>query len=75
MQIPQEIVGRSSCIGLLNAVHHQGLRLALGTFRTSPVQSLYIEANKLSLNNRRNKLAMQYVVKLKTIESCVQLYF
>ena len=57
---------RSSGIGLLNTVHHQGLRLALGTFHTSPVQNLYIEANKPSLNNRRTKLAMQYVVKLKT---------
>ena len=32
---------------------------------TSPVQSLYAEANEPSLN-RRIKLAMQYVVKLKT---------
>ena len=57
---------RSSCIGLLNAVYHEGLRLALSAFRTSPIQSLYIEANGPSPNNRRTKLAIQYVVKLKT---------
>ena len=27
----------------LNLIHHQGLRIALGAFRTSPVQSLYAE--------------------------------
>ena len=47
-------------------MHHQGLRLALCAFRTSSIQSLCTEANELSLNNRRIKLAMQYVAKLKT---------
>ena len=51
------------CIGLLNTMHHQGLWLTLGAFHPSPVQSLYIEANESSLNTRRIKLAMQYVVK------------
>ena len=52
----------------LDMVHQQGLRLALGAFCTSPIQSLYVEPNEPSLynNNRRVKLAMQYMVKLKT---------
>ena len=32
----------------LEAVHHQGLGLAMGAFRTSPVQSLYIWSQELS---------------------------
>ena len=48
------------------AVHHASSRLALGAFRTSPVQSLYVEANEPSINNRKIQLAMQYMVKLKT---------
>ena len=48
----------------LNTVHHQGLRLCLGAFRTSPVESLYVAANEPSLENRRIKLSLQYVVKL-----------
>jgi hypothetical protein len=44
---------RPSYIKLLDTVHHQGLRLSLGAFRTSPVESLYVEANKPSLENRR----------------------
>ena len=38
----------------------------LGAFCTSPFQSLYFKANEPSLNNRRIKLAIQYVVKFKT---------
>ena len=36
------------------------LRLALGVFKTSPVNSLYAEANEPSLNLRRKKLSLQY---------------
>jgi ribonuclease HI len=36
----------------------------LGAFRTSPVESLYVAANEASLENRRIKLSLQYVVKL-----------
>ena len=47
-------------------VADQGLRLALGAFRTSPINSLYAEANEPSLNLRRKKLSMQYYLKLKS---------
>ena len=42
------------------------MRLSLGVFRTSPIQSLYVEAREPSLENRRLKLSLQYTVKLKT---------
>jgi hypothetical protein len=38
-------------------------------FRTSPVESLYVEANEPSLENRRIKLGMQYATKLKAYPS------
>ena len=41
----------------LDPIHHQGLRIALGAFRTSPVQSLYAEAGEPSLMHRRLKLS------------------
>ena len=34
---------RKSYLKSLDTIHHQGLRLALGAFRTSPVESLYAE--------------------------------
>ena len=45
-------------------IHHQGLRLAVGAFRTSPVTSLYVEADEPSLELRREKLALQYTTRL-----------
>ena len=48
----------------MDTIHHQGLRLALGAFRTSPIESLYAESNEPSLYIRREKLSLQYVTKL-----------
>ena len=49
---------------MLDPIHNQGLRLALGAFRTSPVASLYVEANEPSLYSRREKLYLQYAIRL-----------
>ena len=49
---------------MLDPIHNQGLRLALGAFRTSPVASLYVEADKRSLYSRREKLSLQYAIRL-----------
>ena len=57
---------RKSYLRKLDSIHNQGLRLALGAFRTSPVISLYAEANESSLNLRRKKLSLQYYLKLKS---------
>ena len=60
---------RPSYLKMLNTIHHQGLRLALGAFRTSPVESLYVEAGELPLEERRIKLSLQYITKLKSTPS------
>ena len=57
---------RKSYLEMLDSIHHQGLRLALGAFSTSPSESLLAEANEPSLYNRRLKLSMQYALKLKS---------
>ena len=57
---------RKSYLQILDTVHHQGLRLALGAFSTSPVSSLYAEANEPSLADRREKLALQFALKIKS---------
>ena len=57
---------RKSYLEMLDPIHHQGLILALGAFRTSPSESLLAEANEPSLYNRRLKLSMQYALKLKS---------
>ena len=42
----------------LDTVHNQGLRLCLEAFRTSPVQSLYVEANEPPLGMRSSHSAI-----------------
>ena len=37
---------------------------ALGAFRTSPVASLYVEADEPSLYSRREKLSLRYALRL-----------
>ena len=49
----------------LDSIHNSGLRLALGAFCTSPVSSLYTEANEAPLKERRLKLSMHYYVKTR----------
>ena len=56
-----------SVLRTLDAVHHAGLRICLGAFRTSPVQSLYVKAGETSLSLRCFRLAMNYVLKLHSI--------
>ena len=40
---------RKSHHQMLDPIHNQGLRLALGAFRTSPAASFYVEADESSL--------------------------
>ena len=54
-----------TALAKLDPVHNQGLRLSLGAFRSSPVESLYVETHEPPLEIRREKLALQYILKLK----------
>ena len=60
---------RASYREMLDPIQHQALRICLGAFRTSPAYSLYVEANEPPLNLRRTKLALQYIIKLKSTPS------
>ena len=54
---------------MLDPIYNQGLRLALGAFRSSPVASRYVEADELSLYSRREKLSLQYAIRLAAYPS------
>ena len=49
----------------LDVIHNQGIRLSLGAFKSSPVESMYVEAHELPLNERRIELSMKYGLKIK----------
>ena len=57
---------RKSYLKMLNPIQNQGLRLALGAYRTSPETSLHAEANELPLELRRKKLSLQYAIKISS---------
>lgn len=44
----------------LNTIHHMALRVASGAFRTSPVESLYVDCHEASLEFRRQILSLHY---------------
>ena len=56
---------RDSYLESLDRVQNAALRVCLGAFRTTPISSLHVEANELPLKLRRQKLALQYIIKLK----------
>ena len=58
---------RKSYLQMLDPIHNQGLTLCIGAFRTSPVESLYIDAHEPSLGARRAKLSLQYATKIKSL--------
>ena len=51
---------------ILNPIYYGSLRLVLGAFRTSPVESLYADANEAPAGIKANKFSIQYYVKLKS---------
>ena len=57
---------RKSYLKKLEPIQNQGLRICLGAFRTSPMQSLYVEANEPPLYLRFDKLSIQYALKLRS---------
>ena len=57
---------RKSYLQMLDTIHHQGLRLATGAFRTSPVECILAEANEPSLYLRREKLTLNFIGQVKS---------
>ncbi|GBM31363.1 hypothetical protein AVEN_99588-1 [Araneus ventricosus] len=55
-----------SVLQILDPVHHLGLRLASGAFRTSPVHSLYVICGVPCLQFRRQTLSLKYYFRIKS---------
>ncbi|KAK3890502.1 hypothetical protein Pcinc_005582 [Petrolisthes cinctipes] len=47
---------------VLDPVHHAGVRLATGAFRSSPIPSLLVDANEPPLDLRRQSLMVRWFV-------------
>ena len=57
---------RKSYLEMLDPIQNSSLRLCLGAFRTSPADSLCVEAGELPLSLRRLKISLQYAVKVSS---------
>ena len=53
----------------LDVVHNMGLRICTGAFRTSPVESLYVDSHELPLDLRREELGLRYTMRLKSSQN------
>ncbi|GFT15654.1 RNase H domain-containing protein [Trichonephila clavipes] len=59
----------NSVLKKLDPFHHMALRICSGVFRTSPVQSLYVNYNQLPLDLRRRKLSLAQYFKILSAPS------
>ena len=50
----------------LDVVHNMGLRLCSGAFKTSPIESIYVDTEHMPLNLRREELGLRYLVRIKS---------
>ena len=60
------MTGDAESLKGLDILHRHGLRMCLGAFKSSPIQSLYVEANEPPLELRRKELAIRYALKIKS---------
>ena len=50
----------------LDVLHNAGLHICSGAFRTSPVESIYVDTDELPLDLRRQELGLRYITRLKS---------
>ncbi|GFQ73963.1 putative RNA-directed DNA polymerase from transposon X-element [Trichonephila clavata] len=66
---PKPCSSCKSLLEILDPVHHQGLRLCLGDFRTSPVESLCAEAYEPPVDLRRKYLCLNHFMKIQSMKT------
>jgi len=50
----------------LDPIHNEGIRLAIGVFRTSPIDSILIYAGEIPLQLQRDQDTLTYINKRKS---------
>ena len=53
----------------LDPIHNQGIRLATGAFKTSPLDSIMCNAGELPLQLRRQSDTLKYITKIKDLSN------
>ena len=50
----------------LDVVHNMGLRLCSGAFKTSHIESIYVDTEHMPLDLRREELGLHYLMRIKS---------
>ena len=50
----------------LDVVHNMGLRICSGAFKTSPVESIYVDTDHIPLDLRREELGLRFLARVKS---------
>ena len=71
-----EVYGSATktALKIIDPIHHQALRVCTGAFRTSPCESLYVEAQEPALSDRRKLLLLQYYIRINRIPDSTVVY-
>ena len=56
----------------LDSMHREDIRIYTGAFRTSPVETMHVEANNPPLELTRNELGLRFLYKLKRNTSYIE---
>ena len=62
-----------SRLKILDSVHHAGIRLATGAFKTSPIPSLLTDAGELPLDLHRQKALLRYWIRIQRLPNSLAL--
>ena len=57
----------SNALKKLDSVHNEALRICTGAFRTSPTESLQVEAGSPPLDLQREELCLRYLLRLESL--------
>lgn len=60
------ITAKENLLKTLDPIHNEGIRLSIGAFRTSPIDSILCYAGELPLNLLREKELLNYGIKRKS---------
>ena len=50
----------------LDVMHNMGLRICSGAFKTSPIESIYVDTEHMPLDLKREELGLRYLVGIKS---------
>lgn len=61
----------TTTLSILDRIQYKSLRISLGAFRSTPVQSLLVAAGEPPLDNRRSFLANKFMLRMRVLQDSI----